>query len=251
MAKKISLHNPARVSLAELENRCDYTFASPGLLLAAVTHSSFTAEDSSSDERNNETLEFLGDAVLDLVISALLIERFPFEREGGLTRMRASLVNERHLAQVAKRLDLGAYLRLGRGEDASFGRRKNSILACAFEALVGAIFADGGYAPVATFVSTMFATYIEDGSDLIGKADYKNLLQELLQARFGSGPQYTVEKEEGPAHDRVFTSAVWFAGKQLGTGLAGSKKEAEKRAAAKALKGLRQDDGADGTGGAM
>ncbi|MCI5132807.1 MAG: ribonuclease III, partial [Candidatus Electrothrix sp. EH2] len=153
--------------LAEIEKKLGYIFKNRTLLLLSMTHSSFAFERLDS-KQHNETLEFLGDAVLDLTIGHILFTRFPKKREGQLTRIRSALVNEAGLAKVARSLDLGKYLLLGRGEDGSGGREKSSILSCAYEALLGAMFMDSGYDTVLRYVQETFTPLIEQqGEQLI------------------------------------------------------------------------------------
>jgi ribonuclease-3 len=220
--------------LSELEKILGYRFTDLRLLQLALVHSSFSFEQQSFG-RNNETLEYLGDAVLYLAIGHLLHKRYPEMREGDLTRLRSALVNETHLAQMARNIELGRFLCLGRGEDASNGRNKSSILASAYEALIGAVFEDAGYYLAASFIETFFLPAISGKKEELLVADAKSRLQEVLQEKFNEGPQYHLDQEEGPSHQRLFTTSVLFRGEVLGTGQARSKKEAEQRAAAAAL----------------
>lgn len=229
-------------ALQELQERIGYRFRDLRLLQRSLVHSSFAFE-RLDDGRDNETLEFLGDAVLDLTVGFILFTRFPEMREGKLTRIRSALVNEHGLADRAREIDLGAYLLLGKGENAAHGRDKPSILSCAYEALVGALFLDGGYDEALTFVRRFFAPHIEQHQEQLVSADAKSLLQELLQERFNEGPEYVLVDEEGPAHARLFSIAVQFQGEELGTGMASSKKEAEQQAARVALAHLRRSKG--------
>lgn len=225
--------------LHELQERIGYRFRDLRLLQLSLIHSSFAFE-RLDDGRHNETQEFLGDAVLDLTVGYILFARFPELREGKLTRIRSALVNENGLADRAREIDLGRHLLLGRGENASHGRDKPSILSCAYEALVGALFLDGGYDAALAFVRRFFGPHIESHQELLLSADAKSSLQELLQERFNEGPEYVLVDEEGPAHARLFSVTVRFQGEELGTGKASSKKEAEQLAARIALDVLRQ-----------
>ncbi len=204
-----------------------------------MIHSSFAFERMEKG-RHNETLEFLGDAVLDLTVGYILFTRFPDMREGKLTRIRAGLVNESGLAEMARAIGLGNYLLLGRGEDASGGREKSSILSCAYEALVGALFMDGGYDRALSFVRQWFEPLIDKRREILLAADAKSALQEQLQEKFNEGPEYVLDKEDGPAHARIFTVSVLFHGRSLGCGRASSKKEAEQIAATAALHNLSE-----------
>ena len=225
--------------LAELQDKIGYIFKDINLLQLSMIHSSFAFERMDCG-RHNETLEFLGDAVLDLAVGYILFTRFPQLREGKLTRIRAALVNETGLAEMARAIDLGKYLLLGKGEDASAGRNKSSILSCAYEAMVGAMFLDGGYDVVQAYVERTFGPLIEERGDALTVTDAKSGLQERLQERFNEGPRYMLDAEEGPAHARLFTVSVHFHETVLGSGRASNKKEAEQQAARAALQFLDQ-----------
>jgi ribonuclease-3 len=221
-----------------LEESLGYRFRDRAHLQKAMIHSSHAFEQARQTQKDNETLEFLGDAVIDLAVGYALFRHFPEMREGDLTRLRAALVNERHLARMARDLALGTYLLLGKGEDTSQGREKASILSCAFEAVAGAIFLDGGYPAAAEFVERHFTPWFEDRQQAMFLADAKSSLQELLQERFNEGPRYVLEGEEGPDHNKIFHVSVRFREEILGQGSARNKKEAEQEAAAMALKNL-------------
>lgn len=228
--------------LAELQDRIGYHFKDTKLIQLALVHSSFAFE-RMKNECHNETQEFLGDAVLDLVLGYILFTRFPDMREGNLTRIRAALVNESGLTEMAQQINLGEYLLLGHGEEATSGREKPSILSCAYEALIGGIFLDGGYDEALAFVRRWFEPLIDERRKTLMLADSKSALQELLQEKYNAGPEYVLDKEEGPAHARIFTSSVHFDGKMLGSGRASSKKEAEQTAARHALAFLDSQQG--------
>ena len=227
--------------LANLEKMLAYRFTDLRLLQQAVIHSSYAFEH--DIEINNEKLEFLGDAVLDLVIGHILLHRYEEMREGELTRLRAALVNETHLAKMARSIELGRYLALGKGEDASQGRQKSSILSCAFEAVIGAVFEDGGYQTTYELIERCFLPAIAGKQEELLVVDAKSRLQEVLQEKHNEAPSYRIDAEDGPAHQKVFTISVVFKDRILGTGQAGSKKEAEQRAAAEALESLRVSNG--------
>lgn len=227
--------------LSRLERTIGYRFTDLRLLQTAVVHSSYAFEQGLSG--NNERLEFLGDAVLDLLIGHILFHRYSTLQEGELTKLRASLVNEQHLAKMARDVDLGKFLALGKGEDCSQGRSKSSILSCAYEAVIGAIFEDGGYQAVAEFVARFFSPDIDGKKEELLIADAKSRLQEVLQEKHNEAPTYKVEAEEGPSHQKIFTVAVCFQEQILGTGQAGSKKEAEQKAAAAALAKIFPENG--------
>lgn len=235
---KLALQNQA--SLQELQEKLGYTFQDVRHLQRALVHSSFAFEQGAPGN-DNETLEFLGDAVLDLTIGYTLFTLFPELKEGELTKLRSALVNERSLASMARTLGLGAYLHLGKGEDASQGRKKPSILASGLEAVVGAIFVDGAYDRAMEFVKNHFTSLIRDRKEMMLASDAKSLLQEKLQAEHGEAPEYVTDIVDGPAHNREFTVSVIFRGRILGTGKAKSKKKAEQRAAAQALEKLKTD----------
>lgn len=221
--------------LAQLEEGIGHRFNRSLLLLEALIHSSFSFEQGKKIIKNNEVLEFIGDAVLDLSIGAALLKKFPMMKEGELTRLRASLVNESHLTTMAREINLGDYLFLGRGEEASNGRNKSSILSSAFEALVGAIFMDNGYDAADAFIIRLFSEHFAIQKDNLALADAKSRLQEMTQEKYSEAPLYQMVKEEGPDHEKIFTVSVRFRGESLAYGQAGNKKEAEQRAAASAI----------------
>jgi ribonuclease-3 len=227
--------------LSKLEKTLGYRFTDLRLLQTAVVHSSYAFEQGLCG--NNERLEFLGDAVLDLAIGHILFHRYNRLHEGELTKLRASLVNEQHLAKMARAIELGKFIALGKGEDSSQGREKSSILSCAYEAVVGAIYEDGGYQTVADFVARFFLPDIEGKKEELLIADAKSRLQEVLQEKYNEAPTYKIEAEEGPSHQKLFTVAVCFQEQTLGTGQAGSKKEAEQKAAAAALAKMIPENG--------
>jgi ribonuclease-3 len=227
--------------LAQLQGGIGHVFRDRELLQLALVHSSFAFERMDCG-RHNEKLEFLGDAALDMAVGHLLYLRFPDLREGKLTRIRAALVNEGSLADIARSFALGKHLLLGKGEDSSNGREKASILSCAYEAVLGAMFLDGGYEAVQEHVRRHFSPLIDRQGEKLIAADAKSKLQEILQERHNEGPQYALEAEDGPAHARLFTVSVSFRGQTLGIGAASSKKEAEQQAAAAALELLFSTD---------
>jgi len=221
-----------------------YRFRDPALLRQALTHRSFVHEHQDSRPSDNETLEFLGDAVLGLAVSHLLIERFPERLEGDLSRMRSAIVNERQLAQTASELGLGRRLLLGKGEELTGGREKASLLADSLEALLGAVYLDGGFDAVFQLVSRLFSRYLdaEHLDDPLSRLDkdYKTQLQEWTQARFKTVPTYEMESEEGPDHEKTFTMRVSLGEVLLGRGVGKSKKDAQQEAARKALEVLKE-----------
>ncbi len=226
---------PSPPELSRLQQELEYVFADPALLLRALTHVSYGR---GKKDDHNETLEFLGDAVLDLAVSDLLMRRFPDKSEGDLSKMRASLVNAAALAEKAAALRLGELLRMGKGEERSGGRKKMSILAGAFEALVGAIYWDQGYEPARRIVERYFLIDVEEKT--LGQQDYKTRLQEISQMLFHEPPVYKLVAESGPDHEKRFVTEIAVGGKVLGRGEGRSKKQSEQEAAEKALAELRQ-----------
>jgi ribonuclease-3 len=212
-----------------------YRFRDPGLLIQALTHRSYHNECTGSDEPHNERLEFLGDAVVELAVSNQLMERLPDAREGVLTKLRAMVVSEASLARCASSLSIGEHLRLGRGEDQSGGRRKSSILADTLEALVGAVYLDGGYVEASDTVARLLGPFIEAAVEGDLDRDHKTRLQELAQRVHHQMPHYTVVEEEGPDHAKVFTVAVHIGEAEVARGVGASKKVAEQEAARRAL----------------
>ena len=223
---------------SELEHLIDYHFKDISFLHEALTHSSALNELSGGAAQDNERLEFLGDAVLGLMVASLLLERFPDKREGELSRLRASLIGEENLARVARSLDLGRFLVMGKGERQTGGAQRKSLLADAFEALLAAIYQDGGVEAASRFVARLFLPLLDKvASEVIGK-DYKTALQELTQARFGAVPQYKIDGVTGPSHEQRFVVSVLLRDEQVGKGEGGSKKEAAQQAARAALRKL-------------
>jgi ribonuclease III len=223
--------------LAELESEIGHQFRSPGLLLQALTHSSRLPERSSDDPpADNERLEFLGDAVLELLVSEELIRIYPEWNEGQLSKSRARLVNATSLCAAAQRLGLGNYLRLGRGEEKTGGRTKPALLADAYEAVVAAIYLDAGLESVRAFVQrTLVDAMVALEAEFLGRSDYKSALQEWLQAQGKPPGDYRVVEETGPDHEKTFRVQVNIAGEIAAVGVGKSKKEAEQVAALAAL----------------
>ncbi len=216
-------------------------FKNPALLQQAFTHKSFHNENSKDSVGDNERLEFLGDAVLDLVLSDHLYHTHPDMSEGELSKIRASLVNETALAEVANDMGLGVQLKLGRGETQSGGATKPRLLASGFEALVGALYLDQGYEAVKVFLLEKFAPKMAALDQQIHyRSDYKTRLQEKLQELHRRTPAYELVKEEGPDHDKVFTVKIVLDQKVLGSGTGKSKKQAEQEAARVALEAAEE-----------
>ncbi|MBQ6582797.1 MAG: ribonuclease III [Mogibacterium sp.] len=215
-----------------LEERLEYTFRRPELLENALTHSSYASEKDKSYRYNNERLEFIGDAFLDAIIGLRLYELRPDDREGVLSKTRANIVCERSLAGISRELGIGQFLLLGNGEDASGGRDKDSILADALEAVIGAILLDSSYEEASRVVLSLFYQTIRLAIQGRLFHDYKTELQERLQEQYRLiRIEYTLVEETGPDHDKVFTVEVSARGRTMGRGSGKSKKEAEQAAA--------------------
>ncbi len=220
-----------------------YEFRQPRLLEEALTHKSHVNEAKEKSDRHNERLEFLGDAVLALIVSEYLAASFPGSTEGELSKLKARLVSETSLARAARRLNLGSRLRLGRGEELTQGREKNSLLANAVEALIAAVYLDGGLEAARSFTIRTLTQELEELRELHGPAaiqDYKTQIQEWCQKRFEVLPQYATVRETGPDHQKTFEVKLTVRGEVLGVGVGRSKKEAEQMAAKQALEQAAQ-----------
>ena len=223
-------------SLEEVEAILGHTFSDKNILLTALSHSSYANDYLGGPTKGNERLEFLGDAILDMVVSADLYERFPEKQEGFLSKLRAEIVCTEALGDVADHFRLNEYMLLGKGEEAKGARYRHSITSDLVEALIAAVYMDGGFDAAFRTVHKLMDYTIEKGSRDQLPSDSKTKLQELCQKKEGSGPEYRIIKEEGPDHDKTFTAAVFIKGKQVSTGMGKTKKEAEAAAAAEALK---------------
>jgi len=232
--------------LASLEKSLGYQFKDIELLREALRHSSYVNEQKAPALRDNERLEFLGDAVLDLVISHMLMTDFPETREGDLSRMRATIVNESQLAAVAQDLELGRHRLPGRGEIMSSGQEKSSILADALEAVVAAVYLDGGLSAAFQVIERQFSEAIFELNTGVAKEDFKSRLQELVQVRFKTIPDYTVVAESGPDHDKTFAVCLKVGTVLTTHGEGKSKKAAEQSAAGAALQELLSEASRDG-----
>lgn len=223
------------MNIVELEQKIGYRFTNERLLITALTHSSYANEFSrrKGEIEFNERLEFLGDAVLELVTSEFIFEANTNMPEGSMSKLRASMVCEPSLAFCAKGIGLGSYLRLGKGEDMTGGRGRDSILSDAFEAVIGAIYLDGGLEPAGKFIKEFALSKLDDARLF---KDSKTLLQEITQEKYRCMPEYLLVKEEGPAHMRTFTIELRVGGRSLATGTGSSKKGAEQEAARKAIR---------------
>lgn len=225
-----------------LEKTLRYEFKDQNLLTESLIHKSYSYENLASKLKHNERLEFLGDAVLELVVSDLLMEHFPEAAEGELSRLRASIVNETQLATVASKLELGKLIYLGKGEEQTKGRTKNSILANTYEAVLAAIYMDGGYDKVYTVVQDQFLPLIAQIKKTGFDRDYKTRLQEEMQNRYKKVPRYQIKEETGPDHNKTFRVEVSIKGRLLALGSGKSKKEAEQDAARFALQVIKEED---------
>ncbi len=225
--------------LIDFQRKIGYQFKKEVLLKNALTHSSFANENKSKEWTHNERLEFLGDSVLNLVVSEYVYKKFPNDPEGHLTKFRASIVCESSLAYAAKKMNLGDYLLLGKGEEATGGRNRDSIQADAFEALIGSIYLDGGLESSRKFIINILKNEITRAINFgYLFTDYKTKLQEELQKSKKAKVKYVVMKEEGPDHDKIFYINLIVDGQLYGSGKGRSKKEAEQMAAKSALNKL-------------
>ena len=227
--------------LNELSQKLGYTFKKPEVLLQAFRHSSYVNEQTDSDLRDNERLEFLGDAVLDLAISHVLMELFQDSKEGDLSKYRATVVNENGLYQVARTLALGDYLTLGKGEEVTGGRKRPSILANTMEALLGALYLDAGFEKTKEIIRRLFLPLLEEIETEKTVNDYKSQLQEYTQEVYKTRPEYVLVGESGPPHDKTFRVALHIQGKTMAEDEGKSKKEAEQKAAKKAFECLKRE----------
>ncbi|WP_058486327.1 ribonuclease III [Defluviitalea phaphyphila] len=221
--------------ISKFEKIIGYTFKNKNLIIEALTHSSYANENRKYNIPNNERLEFLGDAILELIISDFIFHKYPNMPEGELTKLRASIVCEASLANIATKMNYGDFLYLGKGEELSGGRRRTSILADAFEAVLGAIYLDGKMESAVNFINKVLIPSIETIKDNNMYMDYKTLLQEKIQKTSSIPVDYHIVNEKGPDHDKLFFVEVRHEGITLGKGEGKSKKEAEQNAAFNAL----------------
>jgi len=223
-----------------LEQLLQYEFSNKDLLQEALRHSSYVNELAHENLKDNERFEFLGDAVLNLIVGHILMRSYPDIQEGELSRRRANLVNESQLAKMAGSFELGTYVQLGKGEIQTHGREKNSILADTYEALVAAVYLDGGFDAAFRFIETNFLPMMDRQHSTANNYDYKSQLQELVQVKHGVMPDYKIIREDGPDHDKTF----WVGLQALDIKTEGSgknKKTAEQEAARKALEILKKE----------
>ena len=226
--------------LSELQQKLCYEFKNLDFLVESLRHSSFVNENLELDIQDNERLEFLGDAVLNLVVGHMLMVRYPDLKEGDMSKMRANLVNESQLASIAQEMNLGSYLQLGKGEIQTKGWEKPSILANTFEAVIAAIYLDGGFDATFKIIDGQFSLLLESVVMSTVNHDFKSQVQELVQMKQQKVPAYTVVHESGPDHDKTFRVQL-DAGEIQTEGEGKSKKAAEQNAARKCLKLLKSD----------
>lgn len=232
------------IAIDNLEARLGHSFSNRDRLMEALTHPSFAAEYKVSWS-HNQRLEFLGDAVLELVLSRLLFDNYPDWQEGDLSKLRAALCRESSLVERATRLNLGEHIRLGKGEARGGGAQRPSNLADAYEAVIGALFLDAGLDAVTRFLTAQFADAVERGEALLREQNVKGTLQELTQRLCHAVPAYRLLAVEGPDHEPLFEAAVWLQGEQLATAKGKTRKAAEKTAAQRALRQLLDRDAAN------
>ena len=224
--------------MQELERKLNYAFRNPALLQEALNHSSYANEHRAAHLHSNERLEFLGDSVLGFVTAEFLFQRHPEAPEGDLTRIRAALVCEQSLYEVAQRLGLGQYLKLGRGEEAGGGRERTSILADAVEAVFAAVYLDGGMDAARALIHSCLLDAQRESVVEERRRDYKTALQELVQRQADQTLTYRMVDEQGPDHAKTFRAEVLLNGEAIGSGSGHSKKEAEQAAARAAMEAL-------------
>ncbi|MFQ5454719.1 MAG: ribonuclease III [Nitrospirota bacterium] len=225
-----------------LQEKLSYRFKNKALIIEAITHKSYLNEAKNKTDKDNERLEFLGDAVLDLVISEYLTITYTDQREGVLSKMKSMLVNETTLADVARSIELGRYILLGKGEKMSSGGEKKSILSDTLEAVIASIYIDGGLEDAKRFIMEKFENEITDIFKKESAIDYKTELQELCQLRFNTLPLYRISKESGPDHQKRFEITLYINKNIYGVGTGSNKKEAEQNAASIALKELTRKE---------
>lgn len=229
---------PTKEILAHVKKKTGHRFSDSHLLEEAFTHRSYLNENVEKGLSDNERLEFFGDSVLSLYISHRLLHEFPDKREGDLSRMRAALVDEAALARSADELGIGSLLRLGKGEEQSGGRSKKSILADAFEALIGALYLDGGEVAVKPLIDSHYSSLSAGMDTMLSGRDRKSEFQEFAQSLFGVTPVYKTTGTSGPDHAPVFTAAAYIGDELVGEGSGRSKKVAEQEAACRGLASL-------------
>ncbi|MBQ6448375.1 MAG: ribonuclease III [Bacillus sp. (in: Bacteria)] len=231
---------PNEKKMKELQDKLGIYFTNEKLLKQAFTHSSYVNEHRRKPHEDNERLEFLGDAVLELTVSKFLFKKFPMMSEGELTKLRAAIVCEPSLVSFANELSFGVYVLLGKGEEMTGGRTRPALLADVFEAFIGALYLDQGLDSVVAFLEEVIFPKINNGA-FSHVMDFKSQLQEYVQRDAVGTIEYKILLEKGPAHNREFISQVFLNNRELGTGMGRSKKEAEQQAAQKSLLMLKAD----------
>ena len=226
------------LNLEEFERKIAYTFSDKNLLILALTHSSYANETKKGSHENNERLEFLGDAVLELVSSEFIFRNHSDMPEGERTKTRASYVCEPTLALCAKEIHLGDYLRLGKGEELTGGRQRDSVLSDALEATIGAVYMDGGFEPAKRYIEAHILKDIDNKKLFY---DSKTFLQEIVQRHEGNTLEYRLIGESGPDHHKEYQAAVFVNGRQISTGIGQTKKKAEQSAAYEAILILKRE----------
>lgn len=239
----MAITSAEKTKLKKFEKLLGYKFRRRDHLKRALTHKSFTNENRLPSVENNERYEYLGDAVLELSISHLLMHRFPGHPEGDLSKLRAAIVNEAQLAELAREISLGDYLYLGKGEDQTGGRDKPSLLSDAFEAVLGAVYLDRGFEKAFAVVKHRYQKVMERAGGVGFVKDYKTKLQEEAQSRFRAMPRYRLTSEKGPDHRKLFEVHLYIRDELWGFGQGASKKAAEQNAAQMALEKMQTDAG--------
>lgn len=237
---RINVDEERLTTLKSLEEHLGYRFIEIKWLDQALTHKSFVYETNHPEKVANEVLEFLGDSVLNLAVSHLLLKKFPDAQEGALSMMRSQLVKRSSLASLSKELQLEGYLLLGKSQQSTGGIKKSSILANAYEALIGAIFMDSGFNQALEVIQGHFEPYLHIPTPSTLSNDFKSLLQIYSQQSYKQSPQYQVLNESGPDHDKWFQASVTIGGEVKGLGCGKSKKEAEQEAAKNALEEMNK-----------
>lgn len=232
--EKSSMNKSRLATLRGLEKRLHYRFRDISILETALTHRSYANENPQLTVSDNERLEFLGDAVLGLCISDLLIKKYTDLSEGTLSQIRAAIVNEKPLAELARKLEIGSCLLLGRGEEISGGRKKDSLLANALEALIAAVYLDSSFVKTKMLIKKLIGPLLIDENIRSQYFDYKTAVQEFCQKKYKAIPIYTIIDSSGPDHAKMFEVKLTIADKEVYIGSGKSKKEAEKQAAQKA-----------------
>jgi len=236
----MKISSEEKKKLKQFEKLLGYSFKKKDLLFRALTHKSYSNERDMAYKDHNERYEYLGDAVLELSISHILFEDFPKQPEGELSKIRAAVVNERQLAEIARSINLGNYMNMGKGEEMTGGRNKPSLLSDAYEAVLGAIFLDKGFDKAKKVVSKHFKKILKSAGTKDFYKDFKTRLQEVSQSEFKTVPKYKLVRESGPDHRKTFEVNL-FIGKELfGVGNGNSKKNAEQNAAKAALEKIEK-----------